>query len=179
VCVATPPPNFLRLYVMSCGDRDDRFLRFTTARGDAARDVVVNTKGGRQAGTVKAGVSARKTVHTAAPAYEHSSRYETKNTYSPAVRGRYVPLGFARYTSPIANALDYQYYRVADWRVAIPRTASGPRVKNILQRIFYYGPASAGYVRQGDTLVPALLGVGDRSLVGQSAVGYEAYPLSQ
>jgi hypothetical protein len=104
------------------------------------------------------------------------SREDEHRFYS--VAGRYVPIGFARYVSPVIDVSDYEYYRVAGWRVAIPRTVPGERVKELLQRIFYYGPQSAGYVRQGDTLIPAVLDPGDRASLAQSAVEYEPYPLT-
>jgi hypothetical protein len=77
----------------------------------------------------------------------------------------------------VINPLDYEFYRVAGWRVAVPRITPGLRVKDIVSRIFYYGPQSAGYVRVGDTLVPAMLGVGDRQALAQAAL--ESFPLTQ
>jgi hypothetical protein len=96
-----------------------------------------------------------------------------------AMPGRYVPVGFARYEQSQIDPLDFEYYRVAAWRVAVPRTLSGPKVAALLQRIFFYGPQSAGYVRMGDTMVPAILEPGDRMTLAESAIGYQAFPLSE
>jgi hypothetical protein len=104
------------------------------------------------------------------------SREDEFRFYSAA--GRYVPVGFARYVSPVINVTDYEYYRVGGWRVAIPRTVPGERVKELLYRIFTFGPQSAGYVRMGSSLVPAILEPGDRASLSESAVEYEPYPLS-
>ncbi len=81
---------------------------------------------------------------------------------------RYVPIGFARYVSPVLNPADYAFYRIAAWRVAIVRTMCSPQVRAILNRIVQYGPQSAGYVRIGDTLVPAVLTPGDRQTLAQT-----------
>lgn len=75
---------------------------------------------------------------------------------------RYTPIGFARYVSPIIDPADYTFYLMSGWRVAVPRTVPGPDVRALLRRIYQYGPSSAGYARLGDTLVPAMLGPGDR-----------------
>ena len=81
----------------------------------------------------------------------------------PPVAGRAVPVGFARYVSPVINLGDYQFRRVAAWRVAIPRALPELRVQYVLQKIWTYGPAAAGYVRIGDTMVPAYLDPGSRA----------------
>jgi len=83
------------------------------------------------------------------------------------VQGMYVPIGYARYVSPVLNPYEYEYFRVAGWRIAVPRTIPGLRVRDLLDRIFYYGPQSAGYMRLGDTLVPATLEPGDRMTLAQ------------
>lgn len=95
-----------------------------------------------------------------------------------SVPGRYVPIGFARYVAPVIDPSHYEYYRVAGWRVAVPRSVPGFRTRDLLYRIYYYGPASAGYVRLGDTLVPAIMEPGDRMTLAQSANEFESYPLS-
>jgi hypothetical protein len=95
-----------------------------------------------------------------------------------SVPGRYVPVGFARYVPPLIDPYDYEYYRVAGWRVAVPRVIPGFRVRDLFYRIQYYGPQSAGYVRLGDTLVPAILDTGDRMTLSQTAVDFDPYPLS-
>jgi hypothetical protein len=86
-------------------------------------------------------------------------------------------VGFGRYLSPVVDANDYEYFRVAGWRVAVPRSTPGIRTKDLLSRIYNYGPQSAGYVRLGDTLVPAILGPGDRATLAGTAVDFEDYPL--
>lgn len=151
-------------------DRDDAFMqmRRTQNRGRADRAPGAAAFGG--------GALRRAVEMPIAPSREDIARYVT-------VPGRYTPIGFARYTSPVVNPADYSYYRLAGWRVAIPRTTPSERVRDLLYRIFYYGPESAGYVRIGDTLVPAVLGPGDRmSLAGEvgsePGTEYDPYPLS-
>jgi hypothetical protein len=95
-----------------------------------------------------------------------------------SVPGRYVPIGFARYVPPTIDPSDYEYYRLAGWRVAVPRSIPGFRVQDLLGRIFSYGPQSAGYIRLGDVLVPAILEPGDRMTLAQSALEFSSYPLS-
>ena len=89
----------------------------------------------------------------------------------PPVAGRAVPVGFARYVSPVINLGDYQFRRMAAWRVAIPRALPELRVQDLLSRIWDYGPASAGYVRIGETLVPATLDPGSRAALSGAADG--------
>jgi len=104
---------------------------------------------------------------------------------NPPVAGRAVPVGFARYVSPVINLGDYQFRRVAAWRVAIPRAMPELRVQDLLDRIWNYGPASAGYVRIGSTLVPATLEPGARAALSGAAdngvggtLGYNSSGLS-
>jgi hypothetical protein len=96
-----------------------------------------------------------------------------------AVPGRYVPVGFARYVSPVVSQLDYKVYRITGgWRVMIPRKAPSWAAFGLLQKVYKYGPGSAGFARVGDTLVPAILGPGDRMTLAQSAIAAEEYPLT-
>lgn len=106
------------------------------------------------------------------------ARREDEHYYAP----RYVPVGFARYVDPTVDPADYTFYLLSGWRVAVPRTVPSPAVGDLLRRIYRYGPGSAGYARLGDTLVPALLGPGDRqTLAGsESRLGpsSQKYPLA-
>ena len=104
---------------------------------------------------------------------------------NPPVAGRAVPVGFARYVSPVINLGDYQFRRMAAWRVAIPRALPELRVQDLLSRIWDYGPANAGYVRIGETLVPATLDPGSRAALSGAAdngvggtLGYNSSGLS-
>lgn len=104
---------------------------------------------------------------------------------NPPVAGRAVPVGFARYVSPVINLGDYQFRRMAAWRVAIPRALPELRVQDLLSRIWDYGPANAGYVRIGETLVPATLDPGSRAALSGAAdngvggtLGYSSSGLS-
>ena len=105
-------------------------------------------------------------------------RREDEHYYAP----RYVPIGFGRYKSPLVDPDDYTYHLLSGWRVAVPRTVPGPAVRALLLRLYQYGPQSAGYVRLGDTLVPALLGPGDRQTLAESESRFDAaargYPLA-
>jgi len=104
-------------------------------------------------------------------------RREDAHYYAP----RYVPIGFARYQDPTVDPADYTYYQLSGWRVAVPRTVPGPQVRALLLRIYQYGPASAGYARLGDTIVPAILNAGDRQTLATSESRYgpisRKYPL--
>ena len=46
------------------------------------------------------------------------------------------------------------------------------QVDSILNSIFYQGPEPSGFVRIGDTLVPAMLGPGDRMALAQTVDFY-------
>lgn len=150
-------------------DRDARVLRHVTQKGSTRRTLEPKTPGGHRDTAWGGAMRNMSEIHTG-PAREDELR-------AGAVPGRYVPIGFARYVAPLVDPSDYEFYRVAGWRVAVPRTTSGLRVKELLYRIFYYGPQSAGYVRLGDSLVPAILSPGDRMTIAQSAFDFEAYPL--
>ena len=88
---------------------------------------------------------------------------------SPAVIGRSVPVGFARYVSPVIDLGDYEFRRLAAWRVAIPRRLPALRANILMRRIWNEGPAAAGYVRIGGTLVPRGLGPGSRNALSGAA----------
>lgn len=151
-------------------DRDERFLMQATGRGAQLKAATPKLTGGRK--PVAWGGALRRMVSVGlAPSREDERSFVS-------VPGRYVPIGFARYVTPVIDPSHYQYYRVAGWRVAVPRAIPGFRVKDLLYRIYYYGPASAGYVRLGDTLTPAILEPGDRMTLAQSAIEFEPYPLS-
>lgn len=152
-------------------DRDERVVAAVTARGDLTRGVLSkNGRGNR--GENWGGALRRMTSSHLFPSREDERKFIS-------VPGRYVPLGFARYVSPVIDPLDYTLYRIAGWRVAIPRAIPGPRVRDLLYRIFYFGPQSAGFVRMGDTLVPAILESGDRMTLAQTNFGFGSYPLTQ
>lgn len=155
-------------------NRDERFLRSVRSRGDQARDAAKSTRSRCcTTGTNAQGGALRRMERTTlAPSPEYEYKYVS-------VPGRYVPLGFARYVQPTINPNNYALYNVAAWRVAVPRGEPGFRVKDLLQRIFNYGPASAGYVRMGDMLVPAIEEPGDRMALAQSSINSIAFPLSQ
>ena len=80
-------------------------------------------------------------------------------------RGRYVPIGFAAFESPIISLLDYKFFTFVGFRVAILRSMPNEQINMILTNIYRYGPQSVGYVRVYDTLVPASLGPGDRMIL--------------
>jgi len=150
-------------------DRDARTLNYAIRKGSGRERSAPPTTGGRQ---LAWGGSLRRMAEAGvAPSREDEHRFTT-------VPGRYVPVGFARYVSPVVQAADYAYYRVAGWRVAVPRVTPGERVRDLLYRIFYFGPQSAGYVRLGETLVPAILEPGDRATLAGTAVEYYDLPLS-
>jgi hypothetical protein len=144
-------------------DRDSRAMSYATAKGAGRARMAPRTPGGHR-DTAWGGALRRVTDVGVTPSREDEQRYTS-------IPGRYVPIGFARYVPPTIDPYDYEYYRVAGWRVAIPRATSGLRVKDILYRIFYYGPQSAGFVRVGDTLVEAILEPGDRMTLANSTAG--------
>ena len=85
------------------------------------------------------------------------------------VSGRHIPLGFAAYVEPNINPLNYNFYYIPGWTIAIPRAIPMNQVNNILNMILYQGPESVGYIRMGDTMVPAVLSPGDRMSLAQAA----------
>lgn len=150
--------------------RDERFLMQATGRGAVLKKGTKPLTGGRK--PVAWGGALRRMLSVGlAPSREDEASFIS-------LPGRYVPVGFARYVSPLIDPSHWEMYRVAGWRVAVPRSVPGFRVRDLLYRIFYYGPLSAGYLRVGDTLVPAILEPGDRMLLAQSAIEFEPYALS-
>ncbi len=154
----------------SIGDRDERYFAVTRQKGNLVRDLAPwsNSKGGCRDKNW-GGSMRRMTDMGLAPSREDVAAFVS-------VPGRYVPVGFARYEPPTVNPGLYEYYRAAGWRVAVPRSLPSRKVRDLLHRIYQYGPQSAGYVRNGDTLVPAILESGDRVTVAQAAI--ESYPLT-
>ena len=152
-------------------DRDARTMNYARSKGAGRAYLEPFTPGGRR--DTWGGAALRNTDANFVGVVP-SPEYEMR----PCLRvGRDVPIGYARYAPPGVNLHDYKYHRVAGWQVAVPRGAGGARVEEILYRIFHYGPQSAGYVRLGDTLVPASLDPGDRATLAGTAVWEDKYPL--
>ncbi len=152
-------------------DRDDRSLGYSVAKGQLREKLAPSVAGGGHRDRAWGGAQRLVTVGGLGP-----SRDDEINFVS--VPGRYVPIGFARYVAPTIDPSDYEYYRLAGWRVAVPRSIPGFRVQDLLQRIMYFGPQSAGYIRMADVLVPAILEPGDRMTLAQSSLEFSAFPLS-
>ncbi len=157
---------------MAAASRDERFLSFARHKGRAASAAVQSkTPGG------KGGAALRRIPSMdLAPSRQDMSALAAKrllgaktDASAGASSTRTVPIGFAKYKSPIVNPLMYNFYHIAGWRVAVPRALDSLRTNLLLQRMYRYGPESAGYVRLGDTLVPAILSTGDRMSLTQSA----------
>ena len=149
-------------------DRDSRVVRSASARGVGRAQLVPLAAGKND---YWGGAQRRMTAASLTPSREDEFSYVD-------VPGRYTPIGYAKYVSPVVDPYDYNYFRIAGWRMAIPRSLPAVRVRDLLYRVFYYGPQSAGYVRLGSTLVPAILNPGDRNTLSGTAVQYEEYPLS-
>ena len=92
-----------------------------------------------------------------------AAQTETLRGRDDDMHGRAVPVAFARYTTPVIDLNEYQMAQIAAWRVAVPRALPPVRQQQLLWKIWQEGPAAAGYVRIGETLVPAALGPGSRS----------------
>jgi hypothetical protein len=151
-------------------DRDERVLALV--RGKQATQVAQARRAAPLAASFAGARTHRRMVSVKlAPSREDETKFV-------AVPGRYVPVGFARYVQPMVSPLTYNYYRVAGWRVAIPRGTTGDAAKNILHRIHLYGPQSVGYARVGDTLVPATLETEEMLTVAE-ADGSRELPLGQ
>ena len=88
------------------------------------------------------------------------------------IKGRSLPIGFAEYVDNTIQPLNYNFYYIPGWRIAIPRSIPMDQVDSILNSIFYQGPEPSGFVRIGDTLVPAMLGPGDRMALAQTVDFY-------
>lgn len=151
-------------------DRDSRMTQFARSKAVLREQMAPRMPGGHRTNAWGGGMR-RMVTASVTPSREDVQRFVS-------VPGRYVPIGFGRYNSPVIDPVDYEYYRISGWRVAVPRSTPGERVRELLHRIYHFGPQSAGYVRMGDTLVPAILGPGDRETLAGSAVEYEPYPLS-
>ena len=151
-------------------DRDTRTMHYASAKG-AGRVCMEPAMPGGHRDSAWGGGLRRISEVIIGPSRDDETRLDS-------IPGRYVPIGFARYVSPGIDPHDYEYYRIASWRVAVPRATPALRVQELLHRIFNYGPQSAGYLRVSDTLVPAMLGPGDRMLLTESAGDYDSYPLS-
>lgn len=152
-------------------DRDSMAMKGASARGAGRERMLSGLPGGGMGAAWGGSLRRMADSGPLAPSREDEMRLTD-------VPGRYVPVAYARYTSPVVNPWDFTYYRVAGWRVAVPRATPGLRVRDLLYRIEYFGPQAAGYARVGDTLVPAILGPGDRATLANSAVEFYAEPLS-
>lgn len=183
------------IHMRAENDRDERVVGYASAKGLGRARLEPVTPGGHR-DTAWGGAMARHAsdhggmllgreyvAHTAPGGYEkfsgrdhahhhtHGAHHHAHDTHY-ASHGDYMRLGYARYNSATVNVHDYRFYRIAGWRVAIPRAAPGFHVRGVLSRIFEYGPQAAGYVRLGDTLVPAELGPGDRAVLAGAGSYY-------
>lgn len=145
----------------SDSDRDTRTMHYASKKG-AGRQIMEPQTPGRHRGVAWGGALRRMSDVGLTHSRQDEARLES-------IPGRYVPIGYARYISPTIDPSAYKYYYMAGWRVAVPRTTSEAHVKQLLLRIFHYGPQSAGYVRIGDTLVPAMLDPGNRAALAELA----------
>lgn len=153
--------------------RDDAVVRGALRRGAGRASAGMSTLRLGADGGVAGWGGARR---LATPADLGPSRDD--EVLATSVPGRYVPLGYARYAAPLVDPTHYSFYRAAGWRVAVPRSVTGAGLIDLLERIYFLGPAAAGYVRRGDTLVPAILGSGDRETVSEFAGEFYGYPLT-
>lgn len=151
-------------------DRDARTMQYATHKAVGRERMVPRLPGGCRDSAWGGGLR-RMTVSAIAPSREDEQRYV-------AIPGRYTPIGFARYVSPLIDPYDYELYKIAGWRVAVPRSIPGNRVRDLLHRIYFWGPQSAGYVRMGELLIPAILETGDRMTLAGAAFDFEPYALS-
>jgi len=133
-------------------DRDARFLSYASAKGAGRKALAPVQSTSRE--NLWGGGLRRMTSSGVGPRREDEHRY--------------VSVGFARYLDPAVDPAGYAYYPFSGWRVAVPRTISGPAVWALFLQMSRYGPESAGYARLGDTLVPAVLGPGDRQRLAES-----------
>ena len=138
-----------------------------TDRDSRARDFAVSraASGQRRRGRAPApqgGALCRVIVGTLAPARED-------DRFVGDVPGMTVPVGYARYISPVVDPARFAYVRLGAWRVAVPRRLCAPGRAALLKKLYVHGPGPAGYVRWGDTLVPASLEPGDRATIGEAA----------
>lgn len=166
------------IHMRAENDRDERVVGYASAKGLGRARLEPVTPGGHR-DTAWGGAMARHaTDHSGMilgreyVAHTAPGRYEKFSGRDHASHDDYVHLGYARYNSTTVNVHDYRFYRIAGWRVAIPRAAPSFHVREVLSRIFEYGPQAAGYVRLGDTLVPAELGPGDRAVLAGAGSYY-------
>ena len=137
-------------------DRDDNTIAFKCTKSAALNEQ------GKYFSLNKYDSTLRKMIET-------SIENPVMNDYiSLDVTGQHIPLGYADYAPPNINPLDYNYYPLMGWRIAIPRVIPREQVQNILNSIFYYGPTPTGFVRIGDTMVPSILSPGDRMTLVQN-----------
>ena len=138
-----------------------------------------NTQSSRDDNSVLFNSSKSKSTNTKFPQsnYDSSLRSMLETSIEPTILNEYIsldiygrslPIGFAEYVDTTITALNYNYYFIPGWRVAIPRVIPMDQVNNILNTIFYKGPQSAGFIRIGDTLVPLMLSPGERMALAQS-----------
>lgn len=145
-------------------DRDDRALAMQRSKTKSMLDKIPKSQQ-KHWGSA----TSRFTVASLMPSRE--DEYKRSN-----VPGRNVPVGFARYVSPVIDPSVFAYYRIAGWRVAVPRTIPAWRVQQLLYLIYNKGPKAAGYARHGDTLVPSFLNYAERATA--RGHGPVAYPLT-
>ena len=137
-------------------DRDSRVMRYASSKG-VGRARLAAASGNNHA---LGGALQRLTIMSLGPAREDE-------VASASIPGRSIAADYARYYAPGVNpGRDYLFYSGQDrTRVAVPRSSalSEPYVRQLLTSIAADGPGPVGYVRIGDTVVPASLGPGDRA----------------
>jgi len=113
---------------------------------------------------------ARRGHNTWGGAQQRNVALETR--FARADEGaRAAPVAFARYASPVIDLNDYEMRRAGAWRVALPRALPPLHKQETLKTIYIHGPARAGYVAIGETLVPGSLGPGARKALSDMAGG--------
>ncbi len=134
-------------------DRDVRTLRYASAKGVGRIVHEPITPGGHR--NMAWGGSLGRVTHIHTGPFRDDER-----TLRP---------GFGAYYSPNVDPSLFNYVFASGWRVAIPQNTSVATAAAILNAIKVSGPAAAGYVRLGSTLVPAHLEPGDRLALAEHA----------
>jgi len=127
-----------------------------------AKDISV-VKRSQRNGMIQNDIGARKYSENYGRRIMHDETYNDIPRREDKARPYSIPLGFTRYRTKDLDLTKWIIVYFMGWRIALPKYMSDPAKREILRKIYQWGPSSVGYTVYGDTLMPLKMLVSNRA----------------